>query len=441
MLKRRFWNFLDFCNKEKSILEADKVGSLKTIVQRARATLPEVVAEFPGSRSPTQFSHFEISAKMKRLEALKYFARYNDLPSLLDKNPIHRNALLNLACYKTLRNVQADDFDFAPAEKSDCGDGASKIISRENEEPIVERTIEQLQTDNSSTCTAARNVGSPSVTKHALSTPISDQQQSYITECTLRTPAITSKPLPPLFEALQTSNPGTQESVKDAERSSSMIFVEMDQWLKSPCERKEDCQKSSKPRATCTESKNDCRQPKCGKQREENATCGKVLRERLQNNRGQCESGRKKDCSQGGNKKGHNSGCCSGKRRYSQLSYPTNYSSFGVLNSVRDAQASDVTRRFYASCGKEEKDDSSSLCEKLKEKTCEKTQEEKNCTKGPAQCLHVKSDADKREEKISCVLSKKSSTCTREQYCTTRKEFDAKKDRPNDQPFHFRFLP
>lgn len=107
---RRFWNFLDFSHKEKSALRIAKVDSLKTAVHRTRTTLPEVVATFLGLRSPAHILHLETSAKMKRVEALVPFIKYNGSSLLLDENPIPRNAILNLTCYRTLRNVQADDF-------------------------------------------------------------------------------------------------------------------------------------------------------------------------------------------------------------------------------------------------------------------------------------------------------------------------------------------
>lgn len=167
---------------------------------------------------------------MKRVEALMPFAKYSDLSSSLDENPIPRNnAVLNLACYKSLRDARADDFGFAPADKSDCGDSASKMTFtlRGDQKPTVERTTEQLRTDNLSTC-AARDAESSSV---ALRTSVGDQEQSRITERTLRTPAIVSKPSSPSFATLQTSNLETQENARDAAQPSPTIFTEMGIWM------------------------------------------------------------------------------------------------------------------------------------------------------------------------------------------------------------------
>lgn len=197
-----------------------------------------------------------------------------------------------------------------------------------------------------------------------------------------------------------------------------------------------DCQESRKSRPICTDSVeklNQCsREIKCDKQ--DSATCGKVLRERLKKNR------RRNSC-QSSNKNGYKPGNSSGRRRYSQSSFLSNYPrgrapGFGVLLSsdavVRDVRASDATRRFYASCGKDDSKDS--LCEKPAKKTCETTQEEyKNkCVKGPAQCLPKKSVPDKtcgstREDKKPCDIPQQSK-CSREQYCASRKGLNGKKD-------------
>lgn len=224
---------------------------------------------------------------------------------------------------------------------------------------------------------------------------------------------------------------------------------------KPSCERKADCQKFSKSQVICTDpskKKNDCRrESKCDKQRESSVTCGKILRERARKNRERCNSGRRKDSSQSDNKKCHKSGCSSGKRRYSHSSFLSNYSRdhapYGspISDVVRDTRASNMTRRSYASCDKGEMDGSksNSLCEKPKE-TCETTETQKEvakkCTKGPAKCLPKKSVPDKsqsctstQENKKPSDLPQSSSTCTREQYCASRKGSDAKKDQSSEQ--------
>lgn len=153
---------------------------------------------------------------------------------------------------------------------------------------------------------------------------------------------------------------------------------------------------------------------------------------------------RKRNSSQG--KKCRKSGCSSGKRRYSQLSFPSNYpqshAPSGVLisSAFREARANDATRRFYASCDRKNDSKLNSLCEEPKG-TCEgtKTQEgaKRKCTKGPAKCLPKECASDKPHTCSSTSEDKKPCetppTCSREEYCSVRKGSNGREDQCKEQ--------
>ncbi|XP_032676285.1 uncharacterized protein LOC116846491 isoform X2 [Odontomachus brunneus] len=500
MLKRRFWNFLDFFRKEKIA----KVDSLKTAVHRTW-TLPEVVATFLGFRSPAHILHLETSAKIKHIKALVPFTKYNG-SSLLDENPISRNAH-DRAANLTNRNpssfspratrrvfssksctvLQRSVKTMAPSTKgsngmpntnvsivplrgtrshsgyvsltrvrsfscntskpwkpADCKDD-NQQKSQSRRESESERKICGEKTLRKGTC-GQNNASSRDDT-------CGKRRRSNLKTCSDRRADLQKEKKCNAGEARCCSGKkidcntkgrcSTRNSISSSDTDARRC---RNRQSKSSCERKEDS-------AICTDSSKkeiDCfRESKCGRQRTDDAICGKVLRERLKKNR---FSGRRRDCSRSSSNKRHKSGCSSGKRRYSQLSflsnYPQSHAPFGVLisDTVRGVRTGDATRRLYASCDKDKKNDSrsNSLSEKPKE-TCETTKmqerKEKICTKGPAKCVPRKSVPDKSQicdstsrEKKPCELSQRSSTCSREQYCANRKGLDAKKDQSTEQP-------
>lgn len=132
---------------------------------------------------------------------------------LLNANPTFRNK-----CLKTLPNNQAGDFGFLytdniviESDKVYYNNYTSKTIFmlQENQSPKIYRTIEQVSTNDLSTCTATNNVNSPSPVKSELKTPENQQQQSR-----------------DLFETLQPLNTiKTQECTKDAAKPSASLKI------------------------------------------------------------------------------------------------------------------------------------------------------------------------------------------------------------------------
>lgn len=224
--------------------------------------LPEITTTTFSSQSLMHFLPSKTNTEIMRPETLKPLIKYDEL---LDGNLVFENKH-----YKTLPNVQAGDFDFVYDDNNvitdkiydDC---TSKIIFtlQESQEPKIDCMIEQVSTDNLSTCITEKNVDSSSLAKSEKRTSEIKQQQSqdrfklqidqhsrkydssqsaefrnYIqkdlfsstrlehwiqqrsrtSRCISQTSAITSKPLPSLFETLQKSNTmmKTHECTKDA---------------------------------------------------------------------------------------------------------------------------------------------------------------------------------------------------------------------------------
>lgn len=209
-------------------------------------TSSEIAAIILGTRSPMHFLNFETHTKMRRTNALT------------DGNPASDYDLTHGD-----RNVTANK-----VYRDDC---ASKVVStlRESQEPAINDTIEQAQTDNLSTGIAPRNVDSPPPVKSASKTPEIDRQRSRdgfklpddqhlqeydvssqstelqdytrkdsvshttdglrqrsrITRCILRTLAIVPKPLSPSFEILEPPNTTKkwQECTRDTTESSAVL--------------------------------------------------------------------------------------------------------------------------------------------------------------------------------------------------------------------------
>lgn len=210
-------------------------------------TSSEIAAIILNTRSPMHFLNFETHTKMERPRAL------------MDVNPASNYGLIHGDRNVTTNKVYYDD----------CTSKVSTL--QESQEPAIDDTIEQVQTDNLSTGIAPRNVDSLPPVKSESKTPeinqqrsrdgfklpddqhlqeydISSQsselqdythkdsvsytdrlqQQSRITRCILRMLAIISKPLSPSFQILEEANTTKrwQECGKDSTKSSP-IFAEI----------------------------------------------------------------------------------------------------------------------------------------------------------------------------------------------------------------------
>lgn len=211
-------------------------------------TSSEIAAIILNTRSLMHFLNFETHTKMERPRAL------------MDVNPANNYGLIHGDRNVTTNKVYYDD----------C---ASKVVStlQESQEPAIDDTIEQVQTDNLSTDIAPRNVDSLPPVKSESKTPeinqqrsrdgfklpddqhlqeydISSQsselqdymhkdsvshttdqlqQQSRITRCILRMLAIISKPLSASFQILEQANTTKrwQECAEDSTKSP--IFAEI----------------------------------------------------------------------------------------------------------------------------------------------------------------------------------------------------------------------
>lgn len=209
-------------------------------------TSSEIAAIILSTRSPMHFLNFETHTKIKHPKAL------------MDVNPASNYGLTHGD-----RNVTTNK-----AYDDDC---ASKAVStlQESQEPAIDDTIEQVQTDNLSTGIAPRNVDSLPPVKSESKTPeinqqrsrdrfklpddqhlqeydISSQsselqdythkgsvshttdrlqQQSRITRCISQMLAIISKPLSPSFQILDRSN--TTKRWQDCAKNTTESSVEI----------------------------------------------------------------------------------------------------------------------------------------------------------------------------------------------------------------------
>jgi hypothetical protein len=178
--KHCLWSFLN-ASKEENACETKKINSLTVSydtesISTAWMTLPVMMTL--NFRLPMIFSHLEINTEVK-LKALKLLKKYNDLLSLLDKSS-SRNK-----CHTTLPNVLANDFSFVrdnnevATDKPDYRDRVSKIFShKENQTPVIDLKIEQIRTNNSSTCITAKNMNNFSLIESKLK-KINQQRKDF----------------------------------------------------------------------------------------------------------------------------------------------------------------------------------------------------------------------------------------------------------------------
>ncbi|XP_024888046.1 histone-lysine N-methyltransferase, H3 lysine-79 specific-like [Temnothorax curvispinosus] len=405
------------------------------------------------------------------LETLKPLIKYDEL---LDGNPVSRSK-----CCKTLPNIQAGDFGFVyndstviKSDKVYYDDCASKIIFalQEDQQPRIDRTIEQVSTDDLSTCTTVKNVDSPFLVKPELKTPELQHQQSGDLFETLQQLNTMTKPRgttdtakQPAFSKIDRVSLAKLQSFScDASKSKRSADCEDDksqrskrkdetkdtcsqEVAKSRCrierrqsksyKRREDCEKSDEPRAVCKDTikeRNDCK-PKCEKRRKKRDISEKERQKCTGSSRKRSNSCRRRNSSRAGDKSCNK---VDGKRRYSQqsiFSVSQDRKSFSTLipDIALGTNISKTTQRFYASCSKDEKDRKQSpSCEKRRRKceTKEKDEIKKRCVKGPAKCISRKKtihkmrtcqSTQKDKHKKSCKSTKKSN---REEFCTSRKK-------------------
>ncbi|KYQ53852.1 hypothetical protein ALC60_07211 [Trachymyrmex zeteki] len=200
--------------------------------------------------------------------------------------------------------------------------------------------------------------------------------------------------------------------------------------------QRDDCQKADESHAVCKDSmkKTDEFESKCKKQRVKCNISEKKRRKCTGNNRKRSNSYRKRNSSRTSDKS------CSkvdGKRYYS-TSDVTKQSIFFVPRDRKSFSTSisdiilgiNISKRFYASCSKDDKDRRQApSCEKPKMK-CEikeKEEIEKKCMKGTAKCMSRKKTTDKTQtcqstkkdkDKKFCESTKKS----RQEFCASRKK-------------------
>lgn len=197
------------------------------------------------------------------------------------------------------------------------------------------------------------------------------------------------------------------------------------------CKQHEDCEKPDKSPVICKDSiRNRNCESKCEEQRVKRDISEKERRKCTGSSRKRSNSCRKRNSSRARDKR------CSkvdGKRLYSQqsiFSVPRDRKTFSTL--IPDiVLGTNVSKRFYASCSKDEKDrEEDPSCEKRKRKCGieEKDEIKKKCVKGPAKCMSRKKtdkiqicqSKQKDKDEKSCESTKKS---CHQKYCTRKKEF------------------